>query len=156
MPYKYATQITEQNARAVGTDLPISPKISREVCKNIQGKTVKRAKAILQGAIDIKQAIKYTKYNWNTGHRPGLGPARFPVKTAEHIMKIVDSATANARFKGMNAENLIVKSAVSQRGSITFRYGRQSRRKAKRAHIEIVLTESAVKKKERKSEAKKQ
>ena len=151
MAYKYATQTTEKNARAVGIDLPISTKVSREICKFIRGKTTTRAKKILQDAMDKEKAIPYRRYNDNVGHRPGLGPARFPDKASMHIKKIVELAEANARFKGMNAENLEIQSILAQKGSITHRYGRHSRRKAKRTHIEIVLKEA---KKEPKKEYK--
>jgi large subunit ribosomal protein L22 len=142
MPYKYTIQTTEKQAKAVGINLPISTKISGEICRAIRGKNTKKAKTILDNAISMKKAIPYTRFNDDIGHKPGMGPGRFPVKAAAQIKKMVESAEANARFKGMNADNLEIVSILAQKGPKTPRYGRQSRRLAKRTHIEIVLGEA--------------
>jgi len=145
-------QTTDKQAKAVGINLPISTKISREICQAIKGKDTKKAKKILDEAISMKKAIPYKKFNDDIGHKPGMGPGRFPLKAAAQIKKMVESAEANARFKGMNADNLEIQSILAQKGPKTPRYGRQSRRLAKRTHIEIVLRES---KKESKARDKK-
>ena len=151
MVYKYATQ-TEGIAKACSTDLPISTKVSREICRAIKGKNVERAKKILQDAKDMKKAIPYTKYNSGVGHKTKMGPGRYPIKACETIIKIINSAEANARFKGVNTENLIIKNILAQKAAETFKYGRQSRRRAKRTHVEVVLAEG-IKKATTKKEA---
>jgi len=52
--------------------------------------------------------------------------------------------TVFASQKGLDTENLIVKSAVAKKGPKTFHYGRKRGTKAKRTHVEVVV-ESAKK-----------
>ncbi len=154
MTYKYATQ-DKGLAKAVGTDLPISTKATKEICRTVKGKNVERARKILQDAAEKKKAIPYKTHNGDVGHKRGMGPGRYPIKASQHIMKIIDSAVANARFQGINTNNLIIKNILAQKGAETFKYGRQTRRRTKRTHVEVVLAEGAEKKGAAKKEEKK-
>ncbi len=138
--YRYAFQgfDNETMAKAVGLDLPISAKNSTMVCKAIRGKRIERAKKILNDAINMKVAIEFTRYNKDRGHKPGMGPGRYPIKTCEEILSILENAEANAHQKNLGSE-LVVRHVCAHLASRPFRYGRKRRRKAKRSHIEIVL-----------------
>lgn len=157
MPYGYTTEITDNCAKAVGDNLPISHKQSVMICQAIRGKHINRAKNILEDVIDMREAIAFTRYNKDMAHRPGnMAAGRYPVKACEHILNIIKSAEANAQYKGLSTGNLIIKQANAQKGPGVVRYGRR-RNDAKRTHIEIVLEEHkkpAKAKPEAKTEAK--
>lgn len=145
--YKYAFQgfDKEKMAKAAGLDLPISFKNGTMVCNAVRGKSVVRAKKILNDAINMKMAIKFTRYNWNRGHKKGIGSGKYPVKTCKEILAIIESAEANAHQKNLGTE-LNIRHICVHNAARPFRYGRQRRRKMKRSHVEVVLEEIKEKK----------
>ena len=156
MAYKYSTGIGENCAKAVGMALPISRKQSIMVCNFIRNKNVKLAKKLLAEVIDLKRAVPFTRFNDDMGHKAGMAAGRYPVKACKNILKIVESAEANAQFKGLSTADLTIRHASAQKGPDTWHYGRHIRRRAKRTHIEIVLEEKKTAKKEvKKAKAKK-
>src|SRR3989338_2021572 len=141
-------------ARAVGRDLSISKKQSVEICKWIRYKSTSRAKRILEDAIKMERAIPYTRFNWNVGHRPGMGTGRYQIKASTEILALIKSAEANAQLKGLNTGNLHIVHINAQKAPTPHHYGRQRGTKMKRTHIEIVLQERAEKKNEEKKKGK--
>jgi hypothetical protein len=112
---------------------------------------------MLQRALDKKEAVPFTRFNNDMGHKPGKGPGRYPQKASKYIIELLKSVKANALAKGLNTDNLIIKKLVANKASRPWRYGRQRRRKAKRTHIEIIVKEIEPKtKKENKKSDKKQ
>ena len=153
--YKYSTTIGEKDVAAVGITLPISTKQSIEICAAIRGKKLERAKVVLSNAINEVEAIPFKRFTDGVGHRKGkMTNGRYPKKACTQILALVNSAQANAQFKGLNSADLIVRHISAQKGPNTPRYGRR-RRLAKRTTIEVVLTETEVKKKEDKKVEKK-
>lgn len=155
MAYHYAfTDFRKEHmSRAVGISLPISVKHSVEVLAYIKNKKIGQAKKLLDLAIAEKQAIPYKRYNQNLAHKRGIGPGRFPVKTAFEIKNLLESAESNAQFQGLNTSNLIVFHASAKKAAGAYHYGRKRRRKMKRATVEIVLS---LAKSEKNSEEKKE
>jgi len=140
MAYKYSVTIGENEAKAVGIGLGISSKHGKEVCKAVRGKSLEKAKQILSDVINFKKAVPYRKHDWDLAHKKGIGPGRYPIKTCQAILDILNSAETNAQFKGLSTANLHVRHISAQRGPATARSGRR-RGLAKRSHLEIVLTE---------------
>jgi large subunit ribosomal protein L22 len=138
MAYGYSVKAGENEAKAVGLALPISFKHSVEVCRHIKGKPLAVARKALEGAIALKTAIPYRRYNKEMAHHSGVGPGRFPVKVCEAISKVLDSAEANAQLKGMSTANLVIKNVSANKAGVVHHYGRWGRH-ARRAHIEVVL-----------------
>jgi large subunit ribosomal protein L22 len=148
--YSYSTGIGEKDAAAVGMALPISTKQAIEICTSIRRKRLERAKAILSSAINEKTAIPFNRFTNGVGHKKGkIAAGRYPKKACTEILKMLNSAQANAQFKGLSSSDLVVRHISAQRASTTWHYGRR-RAQAKRTTIEVVLTESAVKKEEKK------
>ena len=143
MNNKYAFQGLKENmAKALVKDAEISAKASQEIASFIRGKTTEKAKSILNRVLEMKQAIPFRKYTDGVGHRAGanIGPGRFPQKAAKEFLKLIEAAEANAQAKGLSTDLKIV-SLIANKGSNQFHYGRQSRRKYKRTHLEIVVEE---------------
>ena len=151
MSYKYSIRIGENCAKAVGIALPISRKQSIMICKFIRNKNVPLAKKHLAEVILKKRAVPFTRFNDDMGHRPGMASGRYPIKACQNILALLESAEANAQFKGLNTADLVVTHVSAQKGPDTWRYGRHIRRQAKRTHIEIVLEEKKTVKKEKKA-----
>lgn len=149
MSYKYSARIGENCAKAVGLALPISRKQSVMICKFIRNKNVQIAKKHLADVILKKRAVPFTRFNDDMGHKAGMAAGRYPVKACQHILSLLESAEANAQFKGLSTADLVVLHAGAQKGPDSWRYGRHIRRQAKRTHIEIVLEERKAAKKEK-------
>lgn len=145
MAYKYTAEMNENCAKAVGVALPISIKHSMMICNSIRGKTLQKAKQVLESTITMKEPIKFTRFTNGLGHKPGMAAGRYPVKACTEILKILKSAEANAQYKGLSGANLFVKHVSAQQGPGIMRYGRKATA-AKRTHIEVVVEE--IKRKE--------
>jgi large subunit ribosomal protein L22 len=85
------------------------------------------------------QAVPYSRFNDSVGHRPGIGPGRYPQKAARVFEILLASAVANAEDKGLG-KNVNVEFVVAQQGHRNWRASTSGRKKAKRAHIELVVT----------------
>ncbi|MDI6737082.1 MAG: 50S ribosomal protein L22 [Nanoarchaeota archaeon] len=141
--------VDKLTATAKGMSLPISRKQAVEVCRFINRRDIETARKRLKRVLEFKMAVPSTKFKRDIPHRAGsVGPGRFPIKAAEMILGVLDSAVSNAENKGMKASSLVVTKASACKGPTAWRYGRQSRRHAKRTHVEIVVEEGEAKKKE--------
>lgn len=151
--HKYAVdnKNKEHSSKAVGRSLPISTKHSVEICRCIRNKPIERAKNILKDAISKKKPIPFKRFK-TISHKPGkMASGRYPVKASKEILQLVESAEANAQFKGLNVSNLIVSHICAHKASTPYHYGRQKRRKMKRTNVEILLEERSEEKKEKKT-----
>lgn len=148
MKDRYSKQIENQEhvAKALGMSLPISPKHSIEICNLIRHKKLEKAKIILEKVIEKKAPIPFKRFQ-QMGHKKGkTGPGRYPVNACKEILKVLNSAEANAQFKGLNTSNLVIAHIATNRAAQQWHYGRQRRRKMKRAHVQVMLEEKAEKK----------
>ncbi len=138
-----------------GRNLPISTKKSVEVCNLIRNKKKKKAKATLNRVINMQEAVPYRRYNDNTSHKPGIGPGKYPIKTTQEILKLVENAEANAQNKGLST-NLIIDHISAHKAPLQWHYGRKRRRRQKNTHVRIIVKELKVKKDDRKTSTKKE
>ncbi len=133
----------ENTAKAVGMSLPISWKHGVEIANMIRGKTVEKAKTMLENVIAMKLAVPFKRFNNNVGHRKGkIMSGRFPVKAASHLLKVLKSAESNARDLGLIEESLYIEHICIHKAGKQMHYGRKARRVMKRTHVEIVLKEN--------------
>jgi large subunit ribosomal protein L22 len=142
--YSFKT-ISDKMARAYGKSLPISTKVSINICNALRGMTVDKALAYLQDVVDEKRAIPFTRFNDGVGHRPGMAAGRYPRKASLAIARVIASAATNAAAKGLSSDLKII-SLVANKASSPLHYGRQRRRSMKRTHIEVVVEERSSKK----------
>jgi large subunit ribosomal protein L22 len=143
----YTTSFNEKTmARAQAVSLPVSLKQSAEVCRFIRNRKYNQAIRLLESVVSMKTAVPYTRFNrGGTGHRPGMGPGRYPVKVCNQMLKLLRSVNANAIQKGLDTNSLVIKAVVAKQGPKVLKYGRKRGRIAKRTHIEIIVEESKQK-----------
>ncbi len=151
--YKYSFKgfKPETMARCVGKDLSISSKHAIEICRFIRHKNLQKAKTLLDKVIKKEMALKFTRFNKGVGHKPGIGPGRFPVKACAEINKLLENVENNAVFKGLDANSLRLKHISCQRASRPLKFGRRTRGESKRSHIEIVVEEISESKEKKKN-----
>jgi large subunit ribosomal protein L22 len=154
--YKYATQnMTEKMAKAVKTSMSISTKQAVEIAKWIKGRSPASALQLLEGVVQKKTAVPFTRFNWNMGHKPGgIGPGRYPVKAAQEFISLVKLVVANAADIGLDTDSLIIFNVVAHKGGKQYKPSRIRGQKAKRTHVEIVVEEKVSKDVKPKAKAK--
>jgi large subunit ribosomal protein L22 len=148
--YAYNEEEDSKKARAMGKSLKISPKHCVEICRELRGMGLENAKNYLNDVILMKKAIPFKRHNKKVGHRKGLKnwpSGRYPVKAAGQILKILENAEANAEYKGMDNENLIIEHISSHRGfiirgGIPRAFGRVTPFNTPTTHIQVVLGEA--------------
>lgn len=145
----------EHMATAKATSLPISFKQSVEICNFIRNKKVNDAKKILMDVSNKKEAIPFTRFNSDVGHKKGMGSGRYPIKSSKELIKLLESAEANAQFKGLNTADLVIKHICANKAAKAWHFGRKRRRKAKRTNIEVIVQEERKNKDTKKISSKK-
>lgn len=134
--------------RALGKDMPVSPKSGRNVAKTLKGMPVARAKVWLQEVVDKKTPVPFTVRKRKIAHRrgEGFGPGKYPVKVAEHFLKVLESAEANAEYKGLDKENLVITHASAYQGQVMKSYipraqGRATPHFDRLCNFEVIVTQ---------------
>ncbi|MDI3483499.1 MAG: large subunit ribosomal protein [Methanobacteriaceae archaeon] len=148
--YAYKGEDEAKIARAAGFRLQISPKHAVEICRELKGMKLEEAKDYLKEVIQMKRPVPFKRYNRKVGHRRGLrgwDSGRYPVKAAEHILKVLENAEANAEYKGLDTENLKIIHISSHRGQpirgwIPRAFGRATPFNRPTTHIQVVLGEA--------------
>ena len=137
-----------KTAKASGRELRVSPKHATEVCKTIKGMRLQQAKTYLNEVIQKKAAIPFRKHKKKIPHRRGLQQkayaGRYPVKAAQKILQVLESAETNAEYKGLDVENLKITHTSASSGMKIKRYkprafGRMTPHFETLTHIEVIL-----------------
>ncbi len=139
-------------ARALTTNQPVSLKYSLEIGRTIKGKNIQAAEKMLNDIISQKQYLPLRTYTKKVPHRKGtsvLGTkaGRYPQKTCHIWLNLLNSVKANADVKGLDSQKLQIIHATAFQGFQRIRNQSQGRisgkaRKAKSAHLEIVVREA--------------
>ncbi|MCX8174206.1 MAG: 50S ribosomal protein L22 [Thermoplasmata archaeon] len=144
MGYTFETD-PKKHVKAYGKELPISPKKSYEICNAIRGMLLPEAEKFLENVIALKQPVKIKRYTYGAPHKKGYGPARYPVKPAKYILKVLKEARANAEsLEIFDPDNMRVKVISASRGTIQKGYmprahGRSTPWHEQTTNIEIIL-----------------
>ncbi len=145
--HEYSVDIDDEKcAKAYGKELHISPKDSVEICKEIKGMRLERAKEFLRNVINKKETVEFERHDGKRGHKRGDGKKAggYPVKSAEKILEVLENAEANAEYEGLIVENLRVIHASAKEG-IEFpgiqprAFGRASPSQTPTTNVEIVV-----------------
>ncbi len=149
MGYSFKPKNEAKSAKAMGTELRISPKQSYEICNAIRGMTLEVAKEYLEDVIEMKKTVPFRRFKKGIAHRRGLKKwctGRWPVKASSQILDVLKSAESNADYKGLDTDRLTIKHIATKRGRVIKGYraramGRSSPFNTPTSHIEIVLEE---------------
>lgn len=157
MKNNYSFKKADENmAVASGRNLNVSMKQAIEICKYVRGRSLTQAKTLLGQAIELKKPVPFTRFTNGLGHKPGMAAGRYHPKACSEILKVIESAEANAKNKGMNIVDMKLLHIAAQTAAKQRHYGRKRSAVFKAAHIEVVLQEvkGLGKKSEKKSEKK--
>ncbi len=137
-------------ARAIGRDIDISPKHSEAICDHIRGWPLERAKDFLGEVIEEQKAVPLRRYG-SAPHRKGrVGPGRYPKKAARAILRVLEGAEANAEYKGLTVDGMVIMHIATNKGRAYMSYfrrarGRSTPKKRETVNVEIILREAKEK-----------
>ena len=137
----------ETSCKAMGSELHISPRQSREICRVLKGMKVDQAENYLKNVVALKQAVPFKRHNDSMGHRKGpMAAGRYPQKAAKEFIKILENAKANGEYKGLDTERLKIIQIARQKGRIIKGFmprarGSSSPKNTETVNIEMILEE---------------
>jgi len=94
-------------SKASCRDVRMSNRQAREVLHTISGMETSRAKMFLMNVMDKKEAVPFKRHTGGVGHKPGMGPGRYPMKVSKEILGVIENAEKSADAKGMRAPYII-------------------------------------------------
>lgn len=107
---------------------------------------MEKSVALLQRVLEKKEAVPAVRFRQDIPHRPGrISSGRYPQKATKTILSLLNAAQANAENKGLDAQNLVVKTIIANKASRPYRTGRIRGIRARRTHIQIIVEEKEIK-----------
>ena len=136
----------DTSAKAIGKEMPISPKFTREICGLIRGMKVNTAIKTLEGVIALETPVPLKRYNKRVSHKQGVGPGRYPKKAAAAVLGVIKSAVANAEYKGLNTDDMVIRTISASRGRVTpghmaRAHGRATEWNQDTVNLEVIIEE---------------
>ena len=141
-----ATADPDTSAKAIGKEMPISPKFTREICGMIRGMKVNNAIKTLEGVIALETPVPLKRYNKRVSHKQGVGPGRYPKKAAAAVLGVIKSAVANAEYKGLSVDDMVNSTISASRGRVTpghmaRAHGRATEWNQDTVNLEVIIEE---------------
>lgn len=115
-------EFPEKSAVARGVDLNISLKDAVNIAHHLRGMSLNAARDVVEKGISKEKPIPYFRYLDSVSHRRGTGPGRYPVRALKAIGEVLDNAEANAEFKNLDTENLVVTHIAATKGRMIKKY----------------------------------
>lgn len=134
----------EKTSKAIGKELHISKKHAHEISSAIKGMKVNIARGFLEGVTELKQAVPYKRFVKDVPHKRGMCTGRYPQKAAKEFLKVLLNAENNARYKGLESDNLRIKLVNTKkghtfRGSMPRAQGRATPKNHETVSVEMIL-----------------
>ncbi|MDI9645218.1 MAG: 50S ribosomal protein L22 [Archaeoglobales archaeon] len=122
--YAYKPKEEMSTAKATGYEMPISFKHAVEICRAIKGKKVHEAKKYLEEVVALKRVVPFKRHKKKVAHKniESWYAGRYPQKAASYILKVLENLEANAEYKGLDTEKLVIVYAQAQKGRVIRRY----------------------------------
>ena len=141
-----ATADPDTTAKALGRELTISPKLSREVAGTVRGMKVDKAIQALEDVVALKRPVPLKRYNKRVSHKQGVGPGRYPEKVAKAFLNVIQSAVANAEYKGLDVDSMVLRTITVSRGRtipghMPRAHGRATQWNQETVNLEVIIEE---------------
>ncbi|MCL7410780.1 MAG: 50S ribosomal protein L22 [Methanosarcinaceae archaeon] len=137
----------EVSAKAMGSELHISQKKSRELGRAIKGMRTGVARTYLENVIKLNQPVPFKRHNDGLGHKKGgMAAGRYPVGASKEFLKILNNAESNAEYKGLEPANMYIAHMAAKRGRVIHGMrprarGRGSPKNTETVFVEMILRE---------------
>jgi large subunit ribosomal protein L22 len=141
----------KKQAKAIIANANASLKYSTEFCREIKGRPLAKAESFVRDVLEHRRWLPLRAFKKKVAHRKGdaqsgVKAGRFPEKTARVFLKLLESVKANADYKGLDTEKLLLVHAFASQGfaRVSFQTKGQiggKRRKKPSVHLEVVVQE---------------
>jgi large subunit ribosomal protein L22 len=121
--YAYEPE-SEKSAKAMGYEMDISFKHAVELCAALKGKKIDQAIRYLEEVAELRRPVPFKKHDKKVPHKrlEKWYAGRYPQKAAKHLLKVLKNLEANADYKGIEKERLIITHAQAKKGRVLKRY----------------------------------
>ncbi|EMA47014.1 50S ribosomal protein L22 [Halobiforma nitratireducens] len=139
----------DATAKAMLRERHMSHKHSKEIAREIKGRTVGDARAYLQDVIDEEQSVPFKSHNSGVGHRSdidGWDAGRYPEKVSNAFLDLLENVEANADHQGFDGESMAIAHVAAHKvgesaGRKPRAMGRASAWNTPEVDVEIVVEE---------------
>ena len=140
-----------KSCKVRGSNLRVHFKNTHETAQAIKRMPLRRAQRYLKAVIEKKECVPFRRFNGGVGRcaqakQWGTTQGRWPKKSADFLLQLLRNAEANADFKGLDVDRLVVDHIQVNRAQCSRRrtyraHGRINPYMSSPCHIEIILTE---------------
>lgn len=143
MPYQTAKP-EGKVARAYGYELRTSWKNAINICRQIQGLSARKAEQYLEDVVALKRPVKFTTRFRKVAHKRGIGPGRYPKKSAQKTLAVLRNAINNAEYQGFDPDEMVIVHASAYKGRtlpgfMPRAHGRATAANEDTTNVEIIL-----------------
>jgi len=127
----------------------VHKKNTRECAHAIKGMTLTRAKQFLKHVMQHQEIVPFRRHTGGIGRHAqckglGVSTGRWPEKSCKFLLELLRNAEANAEFKGLDTDKLLLKHIAVNGAAKTRRrtyraHGRINPYMCSPSHIEVVL-----------------
>ena len=139
----------DKTAKAMLRERHMSNKHSKEVARELKGRTVADAQAFLQDVIDEEQSVPFKSHNTGAGHRSdidGWDAGKYPEKVSGEFLDLLENVAANADHQGFDGGSMEIAHCAAHKvgespGRKPRAMGRASAWNTPEVDVEIVVEE---------------
>ena len=144
----------ETTAKAMLRERHMSHKHSKEIAREIKGRTVGEAQEYLEAVVAGERSVPFKTHNSGAGHRSdidGWDAGKYPTKATEAFLDLLENVAANADQQGFDGESMEIAHVAAHKVGETLgrkprAMGRATAWNTPEVDVEIVVaaTEEAV------------
>jgi large subunit ribosomal protein L22 len=139
----------DRTAKAMLRERPMSHKHSKEVAREIKGKTAGDAVSYLEDVIEGDQSVPFKSHNSGVGHRSdvdGWDAGRYPEKVSGAFLDLLENGMGNAAEQGFDAESMEIAHVAAHKvgerqGRKPRAFGRANPWNTPEVDVELILEE---------------
>ncbi|CCQ35801.1 50S ribosomal protein L22 [Natronomonas moolapensis 8.8.11] len=137
----------DETAKAMLRERHMSHKHSKEIAREIKGKSAGEAVAYLESVIEGDVSVPFKSHNSGVGHRndiDGWDAGRYPEKASKAFLDLLENAVNNADHQGFDGEEMTIDHVAAHKvggspGQKPRAFGRASQWNTPQVDVELVL-----------------
>ena len=137
----------DETAKAMLRERHMSHKHSKEIAREIKGKTAAKAVSYLESVIEGETSVPFKSHNSGVGHRndiDGWDAGRYPEKASKAFLDLLENGVNNADHQGFDGEDMAIEHIAAHKvgespGQRPRAFGRASQWNTPQVDVELVL-----------------
>ena len=140
----------DTTAKAMLRERHMSHKHSKEIAREIKGRTVDEAVEYLEAVIEGERSVPFRSHNSGVGHRSdidGWDAGRYPEKASNAFLELLENVSANADHQGFDGGTMEIAHCAAHKvgesiGRKPRAMGRASAWNTPQVDVEIVVAQT--------------